>query len=67
MKKAIRNFVAKHLQFGGQGGHVDKAGNKALRSTQKAAYEKDIKKQIGDMWCSSLYSTELYCRICFKG
>jgi len=49
MKKAIRNFVAKHLQFGGQGGHVDKAGNKALRSTQKSAYKKEIKKQIDEM------------------
>ena len=49
MKKTIRNFVAKHLSFGGQGGHVDKSGSKSPRSTQKSAYEKEIKKQINDM------------------
>jgi len=49
MKKTIRNFVAKHLLFGGQGAHVDKSGNHAKRATQKQLYEKEIKKELEKM------------------
>lgn len=49
MKNKIKNFVAKHLAFGGQGAHVDKAGNKALRATQKANYKKEIKDELNKM------------------
>lgn len=49
VKNKIRNFVAKHLIFGGQGAHVDKAGNKAKRATQKSKYKREIKDEIAKM------------------